>query len=411
MPKIKINLFWNILQYFRKHFIKLLFVGLLFLIIYLLLDFYGPKNIYLKTDHISGLPCLRAQDLTVQDYDSKGDLWATRGMLIYKLEMHDNKFIRVARVPTGFSILWLNNFSLMRRYTHRIECIEIIVSEKRGICALSAGYMWYRPVNGKKFKKTLKLPNFGIGIGRGIMSTGITNANDSIIFFGEYFANPKKTNVRIFKSNNSGMTWEIAYDFQPDKIRHIHALQQDPYTDRMWICTGDINRESIIGWSTDNYKSIVPLGKGSQIWRACQLVFTEGAVYWGTDTGNELAGIYRWDKESMELTKLVNSNGAIFFGTRLAKGTIVMSTDREGIPIEKDDRTRLFIISNDDKITIIECGTWNYKKKGFRSSFARLRFQRGQGSNSLAITFLNQKEIPDGDLIILSEDTLIKVSK
>jgi hypothetical protein len=289
--------------------------------------------------------------------------------------------------------------------------MEIIVSEKGRICALSAGYMWYGSSESKRFRKTLKLPNYGIGIGRGIMSTGITGIKDSVIFFGEYFYNPLMYNVRIFKSNNYGMTWEIAYDFQPDKIRHIHALQLDPYTGRLWICTGDKDKESIIGWSIDNYRSIIPIGQESQIWRACQLVFTEEAVYWGTDANIESAGIYRWDKKSKGLTKLDTCNGAIFFCTRLSKGTIVMSTDREGISSEKDDRTRLFIISNDDKVTKIECGTWDYKKKGFRTSFAKLRFQRDQGSNSLAITCLNQKEIKDGDLIIVSEDALIKIAK
>jgi hypothetical protein len=37
-----------------------------------------------------------------------------------------------------------------------------------------------------------------------------------------------------------------------------------------------------------------------------------------------------------------------------------------------------------------------------------LRFQRDQGGSSLAITCLNQKEFPDGELLIISEDNLLK---
>ncbi len=408
MQKINTKSCGNAFRFFKKQFLKFLFTVLLFSIIYLVIDFHGPKNIYLKKYHVSGLPCLRARDLIVQHYDSKGDLWATRGMLIYKLIKDDDKFIRIAQVPTGFSILFLNNFTLIRRYTHRPECMEIIVSEKNEICALSAGYMWYRSSEGKKFQKTLKLSNYGIGIGRGLMSTGISNINDSIIFLGEYFDNPQRTMVKIYRSNNFGMTWKTSYKFQPGKIRHIHALQQDPYTGRLWICTGDFDQESMIGWSTDYYNSIYPIGHGSQIWRACQLIFTDSAVYWGTDNNTERhAGIFRWDKKSFELNKLQKTDGAMFFGTRLAQGTIVMSIDREGFQNEKDDKTKLFIITNEDKIKIIDFYTWKYKKLGLRFSFAKLRLQRNQGSNSLAITCLNQKEITDGDLIIITEDTLL----
>ncbi len=144
--------------------------------------------------------------------------------------------------------------------------------------------------------------------------------------------------------------------------------------------------------------------QGSQKWRACQLVFTEEAVYWGADTGSiDLGGIYKWDKEKQEVKQLQAISGAVFFGTRLANGDIVMSTDREGFPNETDDKTRLIIINKENNIKTVDCGTWDYKKPGFRLNFAKLRIQRLQGSNMLAISCLNQKEIPDGDLLIYSE--------
>jgi hypothetical protein len=396
--------------YTRKHLLKVLLLLAGGTVLYLTLDFYGPQNIYLKSENVFGLDCLKARDLIVQHYDNNGDLWATRGMIIYKLIKGESKFFKVSHVPTGCSILWLNNFSLVRRYFHRIECMEIITSDKFGICAFSAGRIWILPVKAKRFEETLKLKNFGIKSGRGIMSTGIFSANDSLLFFGEYFSNPNRTNVKIFRSFSHGNLWEIAYNFPEKRIRHIHALQQDPYTGNLWICTGDTDNESIIGYSSDNYHSISQIGSGSQIWRACQLVFTEKRIYWGTDTGIDLSGIYYWEKESNELKLLTKVEGAIFFSTRLENGTIVMSTDREGAQNEKDDKTRLFIISNDNRATKIDFGSWDYKKKGLRASFAKLRFQRNQGGSSLAITVMNQKEFSDSDLVIISEDVLIEAS-
>jgi len=377
------------------------------LIIYLIFDYSGPKRILLRPDIAFGMGCLRAKDLIVQEYDSKGNLWATRGLLVYYLSNGEDKFIKVTRVPSGFSFFWLNSFMIIRRLTLRPECIEMTVNEDGHICAFSSGRMWNSSGIGEKFMKTLKLPHYGMGVGRGIMSTGLIKVNGREFFFGEYFSNPERTSVRIYKYKYLHKLWEIAYEFLPGQIRHIHAIQKDPFTGKLWICTGDEDNEAMIGWSDDYFKNIIPIGQGSQIWRACQLVFTKEAVFWGTDTGSEdLAGIYRWDKKNMELTRLHKTGGAVFFGTRLTNGTIVMSTDREGFSNEKDDRTRLFILSKDDKIITITFGTWKYNKSGFRFNFAKLRFQRNQGNDSLAISVLNQKEFPDGELLLFTEENL-----
>jgi hypothetical protein len=400
--------------YFNSTFVlnysELLFIVslvILILILCLKFDYSGPKRIPLHTDSAFGMPCLRANDLIVQEFDSKGNLWASRGMIIYMLKKGDNGFIRMTHVPSGFSYFWLNNFSICRRFTLRPECIEMTVAEGGSICAFSSGKMWISNDVSKKFVKTLKLQNFGKGVGRGIMSTGLIQVNKQELLFGEYFSNSERTSVRIYKYENSDMLWKTVHEFLPGKIRHIHALQKDPYTGKLWICTGDEDKESMIGWSDDVFKNITPIGQGSQIWRTCQLVFTKEAVFWGTDTGSEnLAGIYRWDKKNMELTRLLKTDGAVFFGTRLTNGTIVLSTDREGFSNEKDERTRLFILNKDENLITVTCGTWRYKSPGFRFNFAKLRFQRNQGNDLLAISVLNQKEFPDGELLIFNEENL-----
>jgi hypothetical protein len=392
----------------RKHLFYFLFIVSALSIIYLFLDYRGPKYIRLHSNTVFGLACSTAKDLIVQEYDKEGNLMATRGMLIYQLNKGDNRFIKVAHVPTGFSLFWLRNFTIIRKLTIRPECIEITKAANGAICALSAGRIWYRSAEGGNFTEALKLSHYGIK-DQGIRNDGIVCLNDSTIEFGEYYQNPQRTAVQIYESRNYGKSWKVAYAFAPGQIRHIHALQVDPYTDKKWICTGDLDKESAVSWSADDYHSIQTLGQGDQIWRVCQLVFTEDAVYWGTDTGIEsLSGIYRWNKQDKGLSKLLHVNGAVFFATRLRNGTIIMSTDRENMANEKDDRTRLYIISPGHKIKEIICGTWNHHKPGFWFKFAMLRFQRDQGGPSLVITCLNQKEIQDGDLIIIPEEVLQK---
>jgi len=207
--------------------------------VYLAWDYRGPLEIPLQPDNACGIPCLRADDLLVQGHDTEGHLWATRGMVAYRLWESDNKFIRQYHVPTGFSSFWLRNFSIVRRLTLRPECVELLPMPDGEACAMSAGRMWCRHARGEDFEETLTLPHYdGIGIGQGIRNDGLVRLRDGMILFGEYFMNKDRTDVRIYTSKDNGRTWQVAFDFQPGQIRHVHAIQQDPYAEKVWICTG-----------------------------------------------------------------------------------------------------------------------------------------------------------------------------
>jgi len=381
-------------------------------LVYLIQDFYGPKRIYLRPATSFNPDCSRVKELIIQGSDNKGNIWASRGMTLYCLKAGNAPFIKIAHVPTGLSYYWLNNFSLFRRFTNKPECLEATITSNGNICALSAGFMWIKTSGGVRFKKTMKLTHYGFGMGRGILSNGLLTTVDGKVFFGEYFRNTERGPVKIFRSYNNGQDWDIALEFAPGIIRHVHALQSDPYTGRLWICTGDKDNESFIGWSDDDFKSIARIGEGNQIWRSCQLVFTEDAVYWGTDTGSiELAGIYRWDRKIKETKQLITSAGAILYGTKLLGGTIVFSTDREGFPNERDMRTRLFVINQNQDIFEFELGTWYIYKKGIRYSFAMTRMPRSQGDSALFISLMNQKEFSPGEMLIFSETKMPSLAR
>jgi hypothetical protein len=388
--------------------LPLLFLALLLLFsVYLLVDYTGPRSIRLSPDHVFGFPCLRAKDLIVQEYDRQGNLFATRGMLVYILYKGSHRFTRVIRIPTGLTIYWLRNFSLVRKLTIRPECVEMITTPRGDLFALSAGRIWHLPAGTRKFRESLKLTYYGLG-DQGARNVGLLSSEDDTVFFGEYFRNTERTVAKVFATKDRGVSWQPVLEFPPRRVRHIHALQRDPYTGKLWICTGDLDEECLLAWSEDEYKTIIPLGEGSQLWRICQVVFTEDAIYWGTDTSAiPEAGIYRWNRQNGELRKLVSVDGAVFFGIRLSGGTIVFSTDREGMANEKDKKTRLWIITPEGKIGSVECGTWKHYKPGFWFKFAFLRFQRDQDGESLAISCMNQLEIPDGELILISEADLL----
>lgn len=383
------------------------FVVIMAIIAYLVTDYYGPKEILLKKDQILGMPVGRAEGLLVQEHDSEGRLWATRGMVAYRLNAKERRFERQYHIPTGFSIYWLRNFSIVRFITKRPECVELLPSVDGSAVAMSAGRMWYRPTKDSEFIPTLKLRHYGIG-DQGVRHNGLIKLKSGSVLFGEYFRNSKHTNVRLYISKDAGKSWQVAYEFPAGQIRHIHAVQQDPYTGKIWILTGDEGQADRMLWSADEGKTLNLLGGGRQKWRVTQLVFTPNMLYWGADSrkrNSDEAGVYQWEKNSRVLNKIAHVDGAIFYATRLAKGTIVMSTVREGASNEIDDKTRLWIITKENRVASYVFGTWDWKEK-----YAKLRFARNQGASKLAMSILNHKEY-NNELILISEEALVKLSE
>jgi hypothetical protein len=372
---------------------------------YLVNDFYGPGEILLTKKNAFGFEALCASELIVQDYDRDENLYATRGMILYKLPKGGDRFKKVAQIPTGFNLYWLRNFSLFRKLTLRPECVEVVVKPSGNIVAMSAGKMWALNTAGTDFTSTLDLTHYGKG-DQGIFENGILSKNDSTVFFGEYFRNEQRDQVRIYGSYNAGKNWDVRYTFKPGEIRHIHALMKDPYEDKLWICTGDDNGEPRIAWTDDDYKTIHPIGQGSQMWRATQLIFDKEYIYWGADTyEKDYAGIYRWHRQTRKVEKISDVDGAMFHATKLKNGTIIMNTSREGGANEKDEKTRMFVVSDNGDVQSKEMGTWE-RKSGFWFKYAKLRTARGQGASSLALTCLMQEEFPNAELIIIPQEQL-----
>lgn len=382
---------------------------------YLGYAYHEPLIVPLEPDRVWGLNCLRAEDLVIQGHDARGDVWATRGLLAYRCRKGEKQFVRQFRVPTGWSRYWLMNLSFVRRLTHRSECVELLSLPGGAACAMAGGYMWYRPSEGAPFEKTLALDNFGIGVGRGISPAGLTLSGNKTILFGEYFRNDAHTRVRIYVSKNDGQTWKIAHEFQPGRIRHVHSVQKDLFTDKVWVCTGDEDDEPMIAWTTDAGQTLHPIGQGGQMWRTCQLVFTKDAVLWGSDTSQEaMRGVYRWNRKTEEVAKLGEVSNFILFGTRLADGTVVMSSDIESHEPGLNEKTKLWVVSDGKTVRMIPCGS-RARYRTFSSSIAAylrmayLRFQRTQGSDDLHLTCQNTEGC-DGDLLVIGAEELRKAS-
>lgn len=128
---------------------------------------------------------------------------------------------------------------------------------------------------GRRWEHTHQLPASSGPMG--VLPPAVAQ-QDGLTYLGEYPLASGAT-PRVLRSGDLGRSWatELAL---PD-VRHIHAVQCDPYGGDLWLTTGDTDAESRIGRVRDG--SFVPVGGGSQRWRAVELAFTPDAILWGMD--------------------------------------------------------------------------------------------------------------------------------
>lgn len=131
--------------------------------------------------------------------------------------------------------------------------------------------------------------------------------------------------------------------------RHIHVLSKDPYSNNIFLGTGDSDDESAIYYSKDGGITFSKLGGGSQKWRTLSFIYTENDIFWNTDTHKNqyLIKVRRKDldnpyfcEDSLYTYPLIN--GALWCTIPITlpneKKIILMSSNSEGAHFDNKNR-------------------------------------------------------------------------
>jgi hypothetical protein len=303
----------------------------------------------------------------------------------------------MGHVPTGFSLYWFRNFSFIRWVTQRNECIEVTITTKNTIIAMSAGRIWIRAQGDHTFKHVHTLRQYGLG-NQGIFNNGLMSSSDGSIYYGEYFKNDLKKDVNLYQSEDDGKSWKVRIRFPENKIRHIHSVQQDPFSGKLWLSTGDENGNYIF-WSDKGFNQLHSIGFGEMFFTT-HLVFTPTSVIWGSDSENKLfTELYEWNKQTERIQTIQKMPHIFFYGAGLTNGKVVFTSEREGFNLEKDLNTRIVTLSKTGKLNVRKAGTWT-KIRYPLNQRAKLRMPRtSHAGNTIWMSVLKQKELPEATLI------------
>ena len=149
-----------------------------------------------------------------------------------------------------------------------------------------------------------------------VLRNAIAQDSDGTIYFGEYFSNPQKGFMRIYKYIPENLSVEIAYTFEEKSIRHIHGIYFDEYTNSLWCVTGDLDHECKFIQTFDGFKTFKVIGSGDETWRAVSILFTRKYIYYAMDAEfqqNKIFKILRHDNSRVEIGDI---DGPVYYSIK-----------------------------------------------------------------------------------------------
>jgi hypothetical protein len=239
--------------------------------------------------------------------DRAGVLWATRGRTIYRGDPTSG-WERISRFPIAYP-RDLFSFSRATARAMRADKANLYVNSAGAVLGIRASTTYAIEPSGE-----LK-PLFEIQ-GDSVLHGGICEDGEGWIYVGEYFMNPERCAVHIYRLDPRLGAWEIAHTFQAGAVRHVHGIYRDPFDDQaLWVTSGDAAGECYLFRTRDRFETLERIGEGTQLWRAVRLFFTEEHVCWITDSQLEQNHSCRWDRRNGQLTVGQQVGAPAWYGT------------------------------------------------------------------------------------------------
>lgn len=189
---------------------------------------------------------------------------------------------------------------------------------------------------------------------RGTRPLHLAATPDGAVYWGEYFDNPDRDAVHVYRSVDGGFHWGIAYTFPERSIRHVHNIVYDKWADCLWVLTGDNGSECQILRASCDFGDVEVVLSGSQQARAVALVPRRDALYFSSDTPFETNHIYRLDRRG-SLTEVATLSSSSICGCAVGE-SIFFSTMVE--PSTRNPSTTVTVHGSGDGENFVRSISW-----------------------------------------------------
>lgn len=290
------------------------------------------------------------QATIIHHRDEDGKIWASRGRKIICNE--GGKWQTIAKFPFAVPRDLFGFFRPLARVLRSDKC-NLFRNQLGNMIGIRNG--WVYEIRNGSLKKLLKIN------GDCVLHGSICEDDLGNIFFGEYFMNPDRIPVRIWRVSADLKKWQPAAEL--DFVRHVHGIYQDSYHPKTyWVTVGDFESECYLLKTEDNFKTIKKIGDGSQIWRAVRLFFTKNYICWLTDSHVEQNFACRMNRQTRKIEIGQQLDASVWYGCQTKEGAFIAFTTIERGPAIQSDISSV-LVSRDGFL-------WE-KVAGFKKDFWR----------------------------------------
>jgi hypothetical protein len=216
------------------------------------------------------------------------------------------------------------------RRAFRLDKCNVIPVEN-SLVIIRQGSVYHFDLNSKLLTKVLVLSNC-----RNILHQSMLVTENGEVFFGEYGNNASRSEVPVYRSQDSGKSWQKIYTFNAGKVKHIHGCYWDKYEEKVWVFTGDFSGECYAICTDKDFKNIEWVGDGQQSYRMCNAFFEEDSIHWIMDSQLEDSYHVRMDRRTRKIERLNKFPGPVWYIKRLLDGYYLAATAQEIGPGVKD---------------------------------------------------------------------------
>ena len=177
---------------------------------------------------------------------------------------------------------------------------------------------------------------------RNVLHQGIAVLDENRLLLGEYGHNAARDAVPIWSSADAGRSWSVAHVFPAGSIKHVHGVYRDPFSDDVWIPTGDFEGECFLYRTDVNFTQVEKYGDGTQTWRTVALLFAPDRISWIMDSQLQTSHLLHLDRQSGKLTKGRSFPGPIWYVKQLQDRVALAQSTCELGPGVHSDSAHLF---------------------------------------------------------------------
>jgi hypothetical protein len=210
---------------------------------------------------------------------------------IYLLDADNGKTEFICKLPIG-GLKRLGSRSRLLERLFRLEVKATIAITETQLLLSFRGSIYRIDLVAKSI---VKEHTYRSGMNNPLLFTRIEGVAgfDDCIAYGEYTLNPhRKNSSAIYVRNLLSAEWKKVFEFPPGTVRHIHGIVPDTVRNCVYILTGDLDIESGIWESRDNFKTVKPVMKGAQKYRTGFWYPVNDGYLYPTDTATEQNYIY-----------------------------------------------------------------------------------------------------------------------